>query len=120
MGAEVVEVFEDEEAFAGAADLGEGGEHAAGEDVAVEPGVGVGFRLVGADGLEEAEAAGGELGGDQFSEGAVVAVADVFEEADGDDAVEGAGFVEGVAVVGEFEADGEIAAELAGIGDLLL
>ena len=88
-----------------------GGDEGTGEDVAVDPGFGAHDGAVAADGVEEAEALGAEAAVDGLHKGAEVFVADVFEHADRDDAVEG--FVD-LAEVLEADLDGEVGAGGAG------
>ena len=112
MGAEVVPVFHDEEAVYGGSDLFDGGEHAVGEDVPVDPGVGAVDGAVAADAVEQGDAVVGHEAAYCFHVLSVVAVADVFKHADGVDAVECLG---DVPVVLEADFDGEVPAELGGV-----
>ena len=101
--------------FDGAEDFGEGGGVAAGEDVAGDPGVGDGGAVAAADGVDERDAVRRE----EIAEGSevfgIVGDADMFEHADGDDAVERAG--DGAVILKrEGDAVGEAGGVRAGAG----
>ena len=115
VGAEAVPVFEDKEVVHGLAELRDGGQHAAREDVSVDPGIRVGHRAVSADGVQQENPARFEAAVGEFEKTPVILVADMLAQPDRDHLVEGA---RGFTVVLEAKLHGEAFALFPGPFDL--
>lgn len=110
VGAEVVQVFDHEALCAGEPDVGEGGELAVGEDVAVDPRIGAVPGLAASDGVQQEQSIVGQAALGHVHVGRVVLAAHVLEHAEAHDTVEAA--VE-IAVVGEPDLDRQAGAPRA-------